>query len=218
MTDNSNLGLQTPQQARSRRTMQHILAATIELLKQKTFDEISIQEIVDLAGCSVGAFYGRFKDKGSLLHALDDQLTQVVIDLIQGLTSEDAAALTNLSDFITAVVRTLYNLHVERRGLMRTLLLAGRIETDSQFREQEERINASLSPVFLKLLSFREQIKHPNPELAIRFGLIQMHFALREMVLWDHPSESIPVSGDNLIHELVRGFLGYLEYQEEIPG
>ena len=214
MAKNSNLGLQTPQQARSRRTMQHIMAATIELLKQKTFDEISIQEIVDRAGCSVGAFYGRFIDKESLLHALDDQLTQVVIDLIHALTSEDAATYTNLSDFITAVVRTLYNLHVERRGLMRTLLLAGRTETDTRFREREERINAMLTPILLKLLSFREQIKHPNPDLAIRFGLIQMHFALRETVLWDHPHESIPVSGDDLIHELVRGFLGYLEYQE----
>jgi hypothetical protein len=72
-----------------------------------------------------------------------------------------------------------------------------------------------LPPVFMKLLSFRQQIKHPNPELAIRFGLLQTHFALREMVLLDHPHESIPVSGDALIQEFVRGYLNYLEYQEE---
>ncbi len=43
------------------------------LLEEKLFEEISIAEIVEQAGCSVGAFYGRFKDKNSLLMALDER-------------------------------------------------------------------------------------------------------------------------------------------------
>ncbi len=64
-------GVQQPVQERSLQTMNRILDATSQLLEQKLFEEISIAEIVELAGCSVGAFYGRFKDKDSLLKALD---------------------------------------------------------------------------------------------------------------------------------------------------
>ena len=67
----------------------------------------------------------------------------------------------------------------------------------------------------MKLWSYRDQIRHPNPELAVQFGLFRTHFALREMALWDHPHEGIPVSGDGLIRELLCGYLHYLEYQEE---
>jgi len=216
MSKNEDFSQLAPQQARSQKTMQNIMASTIELLNQKAFTEISIQEIVERVGCSVGAFYGRFKDKDSLLHALDDQLTQMVLNLIHELTENSEAAYTTLPDFTTAITQMLYNLYVEQQGMMRTLIITGRTHTDPRFREREDRINAALHPVFLKFLSFRECIKHPNPELAIRFGLQKTHFALREMVLWAHPQGSIPVSGDELIREFVTGFLNYLEYQPPI--
>jgi AcrR family transcriptional regulator len=213
MVKNIKPGLQIPQQARSQKTMLSILAATRELLEQKDFSEISIHGIVEHAGCSVGAFYGRFKDKDSLLNALDDQFTLDVIDLIHALTGENSQEFLSLSDYISAIVRALYNLHIEQRGLIRTLILVGRTENDDRFRGRDERINAELPSVFRKLLSFGDQIKHPDPELAVRFGLVQTHFALREMVLWEHLQGSVPVSGEDLICELVRGYLCYLEYQ-----
>jgi len=65
--------IQPPQQARSRASMNQMLDAAAQLLETKTFDELTIAEVVQQAGASVGAFYGRFKDKDALLQALDER-------------------------------------------------------------------------------------------------------------------------------------------------
>ena len=66
-------GVHQPLQDRSFQTMNQIVDATGKLLEEKLFEEISIAEIVKQAGCSVRAFYGRFKNKNSLLMALNER-------------------------------------------------------------------------------------------------------------------------------------------------
>ena len=62
-----------PRQARSRATLDRLLDATAAVLAEKPFDEASIAEIVHRAGTSVGAFYGRFSNKDSLLDCFDER-------------------------------------------------------------------------------------------------------------------------------------------------
>ena len=61
---------QEPKQERSRATHARLLRAGAELLEEKSFDDVTIQESVARAGSSVGAFYARFRDKEGLLEAL----------------------------------------------------------------------------------------------------------------------------------------------------
>ncbi len=63
--------IQQPQQARSQETMNQILDTAAAILEHKTFDQLTVSEVVQQAGTSVGAFYGRFRDKEALLQALD---------------------------------------------------------------------------------------------------------------------------------------------------
>jgi len=63
-------------QERSRQTLRRLLDATSTLLQNKSFDDISITEIVESADSSVGAFYARFKDKEGIL----EQLGQIARD------------------------------------------------------------------------------------------------------------------------------------------
>ncbi len=62
--------MQPTKQARSRATQDRILRATEELLRSESFEAISVRQIVGEAGTSIGSFYGRFRDKEELLHAL----------------------------------------------------------------------------------------------------------------------------------------------------
>jgi AcrR family transcriptional regulator len=57
-------------QARSRRTRDALIAAAWKLLATRSWQVISISDLVKAAGCSVGAFYARFADKEALLEAL----------------------------------------------------------------------------------------------------------------------------------------------------
>ena len=57
-------------QKRSQKTYDALIETTFKLLQQREFDEISIAELAQKAGYSVGAFYARFRSKDELFDAL----------------------------------------------------------------------------------------------------------------------------------------------------
>jgi hypothetical protein len=63
------------------------------------------------------------------------------------------------------------------------------------------------------LLRFRKQIRHPDPEFAVRWATLAAGSILRERLLYD-PRGSIdglvPVSDERLREELARTILRYL--------
>lgn len=207
-------GLQAPLQSRSQKTMQRIMDATIRLLDTKNFDDITINEIVEHADCSVGSFYARFKDKDTLLHALDEVYIHTAVSLIQQVLGRADLASMDLRETVHLITANIFDLHNNHRGLMRTLILAARNTSDPRFRQREMVLNQELPKVFADILSHRNQIHHPNPEIAVHFGFLQMLYSLREMVLWDHLMVNNPVADCDLVDELVRGYLAYLQFKE----
>jgi AcrR family transcriptional regulator len=61
---------QRVRQKRSQKTYDALIRTTFKLLQQREFDEISIAELAQKAGYSVGAFYARFRSKDELFDAL----------------------------------------------------------------------------------------------------------------------------------------------------
>jgi AcrR family transcriptional regulator len=61
-----------PQQARSRRTRDAIVAALEELLREGTFQAASVADIAERAGVAVGSVYRRFENKDAMIPALFD--------------------------------------------------------------------------------------------------------------------------------------------------
>ncbi len=62
-----------PQQKRSEKTRKRILGAVEKLVKNGEYNSATVQDIVRAAGCSTGAFYGRFSDKNAALLAIIDR-------------------------------------------------------------------------------------------------------------------------------------------------
>lgn len=58
------------QQIKSQKTRQNILNAASQLFIENGYDKTSVNDIVEKAGCSVGAFYGHFKSKQELASLL----------------------------------------------------------------------------------------------------------------------------------------------------
>ncbi len=63
-------GVTPPQQSRSEATLRALLLAGREALERGSFDDMTIVDIARAAGASVGAFYGRFKNKEAYFFAL----------------------------------------------------------------------------------------------------------------------------------------------------
>jgi AcrR family transcriptional regulator len=61
-----------PRQERSRHTAERFVSAAMDLLRQKTYAELSVAELAKRAGRSVGVFYQRFGSKDDFLEVLLD--------------------------------------------------------------------------------------------------------------------------------------------------
>ena len=59
--------IRAPSQARSRKTMDQVYRSLDVLLRERTFDQLTIADLANHAGVAVGSIYARFKDKNALL-------------------------------------------------------------------------------------------------------------------------------------------------------
>ncbi len=213
--ENNSPHYETPQQQRSLETMTRILDATAALLEDKTFDELTINEIVGQAECSVGAFYGRFKDKDGLLHALDERYFTEFGARIEQFFRDFNQQLHSLEELVQATVQVVANMHQHQRGLMRTLILRARTSSDDRFRQREQLL-LDLFPRYKSLmLAFSAEINHPDPDKAVNFGFYQMFTSVRERLLWGGAFPFSEVPEGEFLEEAARGFYLYLK---NLPG
>lgn len=62
-------------------------------------------------------------------------------------------------------------------------------------------------------LLWKDDIRHPNPELAVGYAMVVVAQALIELIVFDHASmlkEAIPMSDDRLREEMPRLVLRFL--------
>jgi AcrR family transcriptional regulator len=207
--------IQQPQQTRSRETMNLILDAAGQILEIKNFEELTIAEVVHRAGTSVGAFYGRFKDKEALLQTLDERFFNEFDEAVIALLAPKNWLTMSISSIVTDVTNLIVQTYSKDKGVLRSLNLKSRLTNDSSFKTRELSAWNELFPQFqIALLSHQEEITHPNPRLAIRLGFQQMFFCTREILLWAPLREDITYTSEELVSELARAYLAYLGVQE----
>ncbi len=203
--------MQPSLQRRSQRTLQRILDATEELLMDTPFDRLSISDIARRANCSVGAFYGRLRDKEALLQCLDERYCCTMITSLRTACDPARWQDENLAAIVRALIDSMVVLHRAKRGLFRTLILAARTRDDAAFEERTERMNAELTHLVQLLLTRRAEIGHPQPRQAIPFAFLMALSTLREVILFgEGPARVVRHADRRLTDELTAGFLGYL--------
>jgi AcrR family transcriptional regulator len=202
--------IRPPRQARSQETLDRILDAAETLVAEKGFEDSPVAEIVQRAGSSVGAFYARFHDKEGLLHALYERFYDEAVATTDATLAPERWEGAGAAELIEAVVPFLVSIFRERRGLMRAFVV--RNHTHPEFQARQQRLShyviARLSAL---LLERREQLSHPDPERAARFGLMLVDSALESMILFGEMRSSLlTLSDEDLADELTRSTLAYL--------
>jgi AcrR family transcriptional regulator len=82
-------------QHRSEQTHEKLLQSGLDLLRDGVFDDISIAQISARAGCSVGSFYLRFRNKEAFFKFLIESISETLqADLLANLTPESVKQLT----------------------------------------------------------------------------------------------------------------------------
>ena len=204
-----------PQQTRSRETLRRLLQAAAEVLEEKGLEGATIPAIASRARLSPGSVYRRFRDKDALLRTLMLETLRQTDEHTAGRLTPDLAAKHSLAELARSIVASTLKSYRKRAGLLRAFAQFARSHPSAAFRRHVDEIEISnLRRIVDFLLLKRNEIRHPRPELALPFALLQLGVALREMVLLDVLSEAwsplLPGNDEELTAELTRAFLNYL--------
>ncbi len=142
--------VRTPQQARSRRTRELILAAAVACFETHGFDETTTAMIAQRAHIAVGSFYGYFTDKRAiLLELLDGTINEIAryvvaaLDPVAWCDVEPRAGVRRLID-------TLFHIRTFNPGMQR--ILWERYFKDVEFRQtvqvSETRVRTAMLALF----------------------------------------------------------------------
>lgn len=153
-----------PKQARGRATLDALVSAGRRLVEEKSFEELSVAEISEAAGCSVGSFYLRFKDKDAFLRALvADMLAQHVIELPLGEKESD-------DEVLGEMVRELLARYRRCRGLLRAAIRMSM--SDPTIWEPLKRHGHSRGDFLISYLGQRYDEQHIRFALQVLYGTV----------------------------------------------
>ena len=202
-------------QSRSRESLQRLLNAAAEVLTERGLEGATIPRIAAKAGLSPGAVYRRFPDKDALLQNVVLTVLEQIDKNTRTLLTPEFARQGSLRHFAEQIIQKSLQGHRQNATLMRALDQYILTHPNVAFKKKVNRLNIRTTRrVADFLLLKRKEIKHPDPEGAVSFALIQVGFTLREMILLDTMSEEwsslLPKDDDQLLGELTRAFLNYL--------
>ncbi len=157
-------GFRPPQQARSRESLQKVLAAAEHVLSTGGIEEFTVAAVAERAGLSVGAIYRRFTGKEQLLKAVQDHLLeQLETGVAEALAAAPGGLRGAIGSFTHAMAHTF-------SGYTRAFpeLLNGQPADGAQ------RGSQALDTIQRALLESAEahlgEVARPGPREALRFA------------------------------------------------
>lgn len=198
-------------QGRSERTINAILDAAESLIAEKGVDATSIADIASQAECSVGAVYHHFKDKTELQRAIFNRM-------IKGMEATGGAALdpsrwegASILDILHGYLE--FSLQLARTNPGRKQAVHEIAKTIPSMQalllEQEIELHTNLRRL---LMARKKEVKHPDPDLAIRFAIDQCSAILklrRDKKIT--PSQTEKRSDEKIIEQTLKSMAAYLE-------
>lgn len=199
-----------PKQARSEETQRRLLDAAEALIEAKGHADASVPEIVRRAGSSVGGFYARFRDKDALFRALEERFFVELYGRLDKISSPDRWRGASLAEIVRPSVEELVKTFRERAALIRCFLV--RAGSDAETFHDGIRFRREVAARFAALAaSRRDEIRHPDPELAVDLG-VQLAFGLmqQDVILGEVRAAGRALGDAELVDEITRNFLAYL--------
>ncbi len=196
-------------QARSERTRDRLLDAAQEVVADKGFDGAGVVEIAELAGCSVGTIYRRFRHREGLMRALFEQLLVQWDETLLRAVDPERWAGASVAEILDGYLR-----FALRGGpgtaLMRAMLRMGL--QDAELGKSLAAQHASTRGGIAALLKARRnEIGHPRPDEAIDFAVAVLSAVVTESVTglpFDPKLRSL--RKDELVTEAVSAACAYL--------
>ncbi len=207
-----NQALRPAKQERGKKTQDRILQATKKLLASKSFESISVRQIVRQAKTSIGSFYARFQDKHALLSVLyaeyEQQLSRRVETLRRAVDRADS-----LEETAQLIVSHFVDRYGQIPNLNRAIFeFATRHPESEELEVLSQKRRQQYDFVLDALSKYDSEITHENPKRAAELAFYFTVVACRNQLLYPHAPQArtLKVSKKELKAELTRLMTGYL--------
>ena len=172
------------------------------VLVERGLEGLTVQEVVARARTSVGSFYARFSGKDELLRYLETTAHAEVQEQWNrefGAQLEEASSLAGCVNVLVAALAQTYRGQALRVRVRAALPGVGG-DLDLYVHDRISRV----------LLERRAEIRHHDPELAVRLGYLAVASVLRR--------SDTGLDDERLVTELARLWLSYLGGEGEWGG
>jgi len=196
-------------QKRSQKTYDALIETCFAMLEQREFSEISIAELAQKAGYSVGAFYARFKSKDELFDAM-------ILRHIEQRRAVRARQFATESDesLVREIIQETVRYFWTRRRFWRAALI--RSIGDSEFWEPIRGMSHELQDAFIARVSSRARRPLSKPEQTnVRFA-VQLVLGTVNNTIINRPGP-IFMGQASFVEGLVRAFKLVSGYDDVAP-
>lgn len=163
-----------PKQGRSRLSFERIIEGTIDLLRERPYDQITLAEICERSEVSTGSLYGRVAGKDELLRAVQVRFLERLAEQFNAEAERIGREARGLQQVVPAVVASLGNLLKDNASVLRSFML--RSATDPAIEAAGKQSARDNHAKFIALLTAcRKEIRHAQPERAIDTSMLLIY-------------------------------------------
>lgn len=156
-----------PKQSRSRRTLERIVGASLEILESDGPEGLTVQAIVDRAGSSVGSFYARFSGKEDLLDYLGERVWREAASRWDAALAERDWTGLDLRELLGGTVMLLGQAGRTRASYLKALDRTPGTRDDAYLAFHTH----VLQGIEALLLERAHEMEHPEPGVAVPLAL-----------------------------------------------
>ena len=170
-----------PTHKKGRESQARIVQATLALIGETPFDQLTIAEIMEEAGMAVGTFYRRFKTKESVLPFIFKAYDDLFEEWARSFENEEAETREEAIEF---VVNKTAQLFLRNAGLIRTVHLYNRLHPGmSMAQPNRGELSAMMGAVLAKNYNRPTKDDLVNGRMAIltMVSVMTEHFLYRDL-------------------------------------
>jgi AcrR family transcriptional regulator len=198
-------------QERSRRSLERLLRAAVEVLDEHGLDGATIPRIAKQAGLTPGAIYRRFPDKDALLREVCLRALEGNYRYARDLLVPEQWKNKSLQEMLECLIGMTLHGHTHHRGLLRAITFFTLEHPDPAFVRKSEELQVQVFRTATELLlTRRSEIRHPDPDRAVPFALMMVGVAARGVLVLPRVSRLVEDAEAKLLLELPTMVLRYL--------
>lgn len=205
-------GTKPARQERSRQTRDRLVAALDNCLREKPFADITIAELAETAGLSVGAIYRRFENKDAFIPVIFELYRARLDAFMTGEGRVEIDPSDGLRQALHKACSTAWQFLVRHGYLVRASHLYARLRPDLIGEDWEELLDQARLSALQLLDVFGDEVQRRDPEEAAQMFTYLINTLPIERALYREEGVAmvLTISDERFVAALADTLYGYL--------